>query len=101
MQKIIKETILFFKNLPCDEFSVYPLIAYPGTALHERPEDFGITKIDRNYSNYIQIGRDFRAGFTIRTNEFDEEKVCEWRNHVIQEMLKDGRTWAGNSHGFK
>ncbi|TVL97294.1 MAG: B12-binding domain-containing radical SAM protein [Candidatus Brocadia sp. WS118] len=97
----IEETLTLMRSCPWEEFSVYPLIAYPGTPLHDRPEDFGITKIDRNYSNYLQIGRNFRAGFTIRTAEFDEEQVREWRDYVVQELLEDGRTWAGNSHGFK
>jgi radical SAM superfamily enzyme YgiQ (UPF0313 family) len=97
----IEETLTLMKSCPWDEFSVYPLIAYPGTPLHDRPEDFGIMDIDRNYSDYLQIGRNFQAGFTIRTKDFDEHKVREWRDYVIRELLADGRTWAGNSQGFK
>ena len=97
----IAETLTLMKSCPWDEFSVYPLIAYPGTPLHDQPEDFGITDIDRNYSDYLQIGKNFQAGFTIRTKDFDEHKVREWRDHVITELLADGRTWAGNSQGFK
>jgi anaerobic magnesium-protoporphyrin IX monomethyl ester cyclase len=97
----IEETLDLVKQCPWDEFAVYPLIAYPGTPLHERPEDFGITYIDRNYSDYLQIGRNFRAGFTIRTREFDEDKVRRWRDYVIDQLLADGRTWAGDSPKFK
>lgn len=99
--KTIEETLFLMKNCHWDEFSVYPLIAYPGTPLHDRPEDFGITYIDRNYSKYLQIGRSLQAGFTIRTKDFDELKVREWRDYVITELVADGRTWAGNSQGFK
>ncbi len=59
----IEETLALVKGCPWDEFSVYPLIAYPGTPLHDDPEQFGITYIDRNYADYLQIGRNFRAGF--------------------------------------
>jgi len=96
----IRETLTLMKQCPWDEFAVYPLIAYPGTPLHDRPEEFGITYIDRNYSDYLQIGKNFRAGFTIRTAEFDERKVREWRDRVIDELLADGRTWAGDSPKF-
>ncbi|MGH9936001.1 MAG: B12-binding domain-containing radical SAM protein, partial [Blastocatellia bacterium] len=97
----IEETLTLVKQCPWDEFAVYPLIAYPGTPLHDHPEEFGITYIDRNYSDYLQIGKNFRAGFTIRTAEFDEHKVREWRDRVIAELLADGRTWAGDSPKFK
>ncbi len=97
----IKETIMLMKQCPWDEFSVYPLIAYPGTPLHNRPTDYGITYIDRDYSNYLQIGKNYKAGFTIRTKDFDEHKVREWRDHVISELLSNGRTWAGNAKGFQ
>jgi radical SAM superfamily enzyme YgiQ (UPF0313 family) len=97
----VEETLTLMKQCPWDEFAVYPLIAYPGTPLHDRPEEFGITYIDRDYSDYLQIGKNFRAGFTIRTATFDEHKVREWRDRVIEELLADGRTWAGDSPKFK
>lgn len=97
----IEETLALVKSCPWDEFSVYPLIAYPGTPLHDHPEQFGITHIDRSYSDYLQIGRNYRAGFTIRTAEFDEHKVRQWRDRVRDELLGFGRTWAGASQGFK
>lgn len=97
----VAETIALMKSCPWDEFSVYPLIAYPGTPLHDHPERFGITHVDRSYADYLQIGRDFRAGFTLRTDTFDEDDVHRWRDHVIEELVADGRTWAGDSRGFK
>lgn len=97
----VGETLALVKSCPWDEFSVYPLIAYPGTPLHDRPQDFGITYIDTNYSDYLQIGKNFKAGFTIRTATFDENKVRQWRDRVIEELLANGRTWAGNSQSFK
>jgi radical SAM superfamily enzyme YgiQ (UPF0313 family) len=97
----IGQTLALVRGCPWDEFSVYPLIAYPGTPLYERPEAFGITHIDRDYAKYLQIGRDYKAGFTIRTETFDEEQVKQWRDYVIYELLADGRTWAGNAIGFK
>lgn len=97
----IDETLRLLKACPFDEFSVYPLIAYPGTPLHDRPGDFGITHIDANYADYLQIGRSMKAGFTIRTAAFDEHQVRRWRDRVRDELLADGRTWAGDSPKFK
>ncbi len=97
----VMETLDLVKSCPWDEFSVYPLIAYPGTPLHDHPESYGITHIDRNYADYLQIGKNFKAGFTIRTSTFDEHQVRIWRDFVIAELLADGRTWAGDSKRFK
>ena len=97
----IQETLSLLKDCPWDEFAVYPVIAYPGTPLHDRPKDFGITYIDKNYSDYLQIGKNFKAGFTIRTETFNEEKVAYWRDLMINELTCQGRTWAGDSIKFK
>lgn len=97
----IQETIELMKSTPWDEFAVYPLIAYPGTPLFEQPERFGIVQIRRDYGEYVQVGRDRRAGFTIRTATFDEAKVRVWRDAVIATLLADGRTWAGAAVGFR
>ena len=97
----IEETLTLMKHCPWDEVSVYPLIAYPGTPLHDHPEKYGIVDIDRNYADYLQIGRNFKAGFTVRTNMFDEHQVRQWRDYVMNELLANGRTWAGNATGFK
>ena len=97
----IVDTLTLMKSCPWDEFSVYPLIAYPGTPLHDHPEKFGITHINKEYSDYIQVGRERQAGFTIRTNTFDEHQVSRWRDRIINELQANGRTWAGNSAKFK
>ncbi|MDR3070668.1 MAG: B12-binding domain-containing radical SAM protein [Propionibacteriaceae bacterium] len=97
----IEETLKVVKSAPWDEFSVYPLIAYPGTPIHDEPGKFGITHVDRTYSKYLQVGRGRTAGFTIRTAGFDEDKVCRWRDYVIQELQGNGRQWAGESKKFR
>jgi radical SAM superfamily enzyme YgiQ (UPF0313 family) len=97
----IEETLDLIKECPWDEFSVYPALPYPGTLLHDKPDAFGITYIDKNYSNYLQIGKNLKAGFVFRTNEFNEDKVYAWRELVIAELLKQNRTWAGKSEAFK
>lgn len=100
-EETIAETLALIKDCPWDEFMVYPLIAYPGTPIHDHPEKFGIVSIDRDYSRYLQIGRERRAGFTIRTTTFDPAQVRLWRDRVIAELLLDGRLWAGASRGFR
>jgi coproporphyrinogen III oxidase-like Fe-S oxidoreductase len=97
----IAETISLMKQCPWSEFSVYPLIPYPGTPIYENWDKFGIEAVNLDYSKYLQIGKEFSAGFTIRTASFDENQVHIWRDHMINILLDDGRTWAGDSQGFK
>jgi anaerobic magnesium-protoporphyrin IX monomethyl ester cyclase len=97
----IEETLALVKDCPWEEFMVYPLIAYPGTPIHDHPEKYGIVSIDRDYSGYLQIGRERRAGFTISTTTFDHHRVRLWRDRVIDELIADGRTWAGASQNFR
>ena len=48
-QQTIQETIDLVTSCEWDEFAVYPVIAYPGTPLHDNPKSFGITYIDKNF----------------------------------------------------
>ncbi len=100
----IQETLDLLQECPFDEFSVYPLICYPGTKLWREPEKYGIKKIKHNYPDYIQAGRLKNgypyAGFTIWTDSFGPDNVREWRNKIIDVLLNDGRKWAGNSKKF-
>jgi len=100
-EQSISETLALVTDCPWDEFMVYPLIAYPGTPIHDDPEKYGIVSVDRDYSGYLQIGRERQAGFTIRTDTFDKDRVRLWRDRVIDELIANGRTWAGASQGFK
>jgi len=100
----IRETLDLLRNCPFDEFSVYPLICYPGTPLWHDPARYGIRKIEQRYADYIQVGRRQngypRAGFTVWTDTFGPKKVREWRDKVIDALLADGRKWAGDSKSF-
>jgi radical SAM superfamily enzyme YgiQ (UPF0313 family) len=98
--KTVQQTVDLMQELQPDEFIVYPLIPYPGTPIWERPQDFGITHIDRDYSKYVQVGRGRKTAFAIRTKEFDERQVEEFRRYMI-EKLEATIQWAGTSVRFK
>ncbi|MFW5983180.1 MAG: B12-binding domain-containing radical SAM protein, partial [bacterium] len=84
--KTIEESIRFIRRLDFDEFAVYPLIPYPGTDLFNNAEKYGITNIDYAYDKYIQIGKNRKAGFTVRTKDFDEGQVRIWRQRMIDDL---------------
>jgi len=83
-----------------DEFVAYALIPYPGTPLYHRPEAFGITAINPDFSQYFQVRRERGTGFVFRTHDLDEAVIADMRALVI-ERLEPAIAWAGESKGYK
>jgi radical SAM superfamily enzyme YgiQ (UPF0313 family) len=96
----IAETVNLMRECNPDEFSVYPLIPYPGTPIYKNPETFGITAINADFSRYFQVQRRRETGYVFRTADLDEQIISDMRAHVIAE-LESKIIWAGNSLGFK
>ena len=78
-----------------DEFIVYPFIPYPGTAVWANPELWG-AKIDRDFSKYVQVGRNRQTAYAITTKDFTPNDVKKWREEMI-EALENKFRWAGKS----
>ncbi len=69
-------------ELPIDEFSIYPLIPYPGTAFYEHPGRFGYRIIQKDWSRYIQIGQGGDSSFALEHENFGPEEVRRWRTRA-------------------
>jgi radical SAM superfamily enzyme YgiQ (UPF0313 family) len=96
----VQETVDLILECAPDEFSVYPLIPYPGTPLYQHPEAFGITAIEPDFSQYFQVRRGRGTSYTFQTPDLDEELVADMRAYII-ECLEPTVTWAGDSREYK
>ena len=96
----VQDTVDLVLECAPDEFSVYPLIPYPGTALYQRPESFGITAINPDFSQYFQVRRERGTGYVFRTHDLDEETIAHMRAYIIQQ-LEPALVWAGDSKGYR
>lgn len=96
----IQETVDLMLECEPDEFSVYPLIPYPGTPLYQDPAAFGIREIKPDFSQYFQVKQQRGTGFVFRTDELDPSLIADMRQYVI-EQLEPWMTWAGESKEFK
>ena len=96
----VQQTVDLMLECAPDEFSVYPLIPYPGTLLYEKPEKFGITDINPDFSQYFQVRSGRRTGYILRTAELDEKIIGDMRDYII-ESLEPSMTWSGDSNEFK
>jgi anaerobic magnesium-protoporphyrin IX monomethyl ester cyclase len=83
----IKKYFDIAKDLPFDEYSIYPLIPYPGTAIAERPHDFGYEIIDLDFTHYIQIGKNRSTTFALRHKNFSENDVRRWY-YYVEELFR-------------
>lgn len=96
----VEATVDLMRECAPHEFSVYPLIPYPGTPLFHEPAQFGITHIDPDFSKYFQVRRGREAGYVFRTADLDEATIREMREYVI-ESLEPAVRWAGDSVAYK
>ncbi len=79
------------KDLPFDEYSLYPLIPYPGKAIAERPHDFGYEIIDPDFTHYVQLGKNRSTTFLIRHKNFTENDVRRWYDYVEELFCSSGK----------
>ena len=96
----IRETVELMLECAPHEFSVYPLIPYPGTLLYQQPEAFGITAINPDFSQYFQVRQARGPGYVFRTRELNEQLIADMRTYVI-EHLEPLVAWTGNSKEFR
>lgn len=96
----VQDTVDLMLECGPGEFSVYPLIPYPGTPLYQQPEVFGIAAINPDFSKYFQVQRGRDTGYVLRTQTLDEETVAHMRAYVIK-CLEPAIVWSGDSKGYR
>ena len=74
----ITESFQRAAELGLDEFAIYPLIPYPGTLIWKNPERFGYTITNRDFTQYVQMGKDGEAGYFLKHKNFTPEDVRKW-----------------------
>lgn len=99
-EKTVRESLKILLDCAFDEFIVYSFIPYPGTPVWYNPEKWGITKIDRDFSKYVQVGRERSTCFVVETKDFTADDVRRWREFMINELEKKF-IWAGESRENK
>lgn len=87
-EKTIEETKRFIEKADPDQYFVSNFIPYPQTDCYCNPEKYGITKMNTDYNNYIQVKKDGEGGVVFATEwlSMEEFKVLE----------KDFREWLSN-----
>lgn len=96
----VDQTVDLMLECHPDEFAVYPLIPYPGTALFRDPGAFGITNLNPDFTQYFQVRRDRGTGYVMTCCGLEPDEVASMRTHIIN-SLEPSLTWAGDSRAHK
>lgn len=91
----VKEYMEKAAKLNFDEYALYPLIPYPGTAIWNEPEKYGYTIIDKDFTKYIQTGKNRSTCFVLDHKNFNHEDVERWVKYSME--LLDNRGKIHNS----
>ena len=83
----MEETMEFIEKTDPDQFFVSNFVPYPGTDVWNHPEKYGVTHINKDFSNYFQVDE---TGFGSRNII---EKGLTNEEFLILE--KEFRTWIG------
>ncbi len=79
----------YFKKaakLGLDEFAIYPLIPYPGTQVWKNPGRFGYEIVDKDFTKYIQMGKNEQSIYALKHKNFQTQDVKRWKD-VAQDIL--------------
>ena len=83
--------------LPFDEFSLYPLIPYPGTLIATQPDRYGYEIVEPDFTRYIQVGRGRQTCFALRHSNFGPEDVQRWLARAEALFAARGKVHTGDS----
>ena len=100
-----KENIkYYFKqigNLKIHEFAIYPLIPYPGTRIWKYPEKYGYKIVNRDFSKYIQIGKNKSTVFALEHENFTSKDVQEFHSMATTILRESGMKHISESEVAK
>lgn len=85
-RETLEETKQFILDTNPDQYFISTFIPYPGTACGEKPKEFGITNITKDFRQFYQVNKDGFGGVTIDTEwlsmESGRELEIEFREWI-------------------
>lgn len=83
--------------LPFDEYSIYPLIPYCGTEIWNNPKKHGYTIINKDFTQYYQIGKNKKTCYVLDHINFTHNDVKRWIEFVYNLFEKNKKIHSGKS----
>ena len=97
----IQETIDFVKKTNIDQAQFYTFIPLPGNYVAQHPEEYGITRMSKDYSQYHHVtGTDGRGGKVVDTEFLTADEVQE-EMKKIREFLRNRKSRGAMQDYYK
>ncbi|MCJ7663019.1 MAG: radical SAM protein [Desulfobacterales bacterium] len=93
-RETMEETRRFIVEADPDQYLVNTMIPYPGTAVWNDPERFGITKLYKDFDEYYQLGKDGMGGLL----SFDTEWLTRYEFRKLEVELRE---WLRKNKEFR
>ncbi len=74
-EKTVEETIRMIQDTQPDQLFVSNFVPYPGTKVWKNPEEFGITEMSRDFTQYFQIDGTGTGGVVFSTKDSDSLEI--------------------------
>lgn len=97
----IKQYFEDASKLPFQEWTCYPLIPYCGTEIWKTPKKYGYKIIDKDFTKYIQIGKNKATCYVLDHKLFNHKDVKRWVNYVNNLFENRGKIHTGDSKVMK
>jgi len=84
----VRDTEKLLKACPPDFWNVSVFTPYPGSAVYDDPEKYGIKILTKDLTEYSMVGKDFKGNVIVETEEMKKEDIEQARDELIN-LLSD------------
>jgi len=84
----VKDTEQMLKECPPDFWNVSVLTPYPGSAIWEHPEKYGLKILTRDLTEYCMAGKDFKGNVVVETEKMAKADIEQARDELIALLLE-------------
>lgn len=77
----------FVTDFPPDGWHLSTFIPYPGTVYWEKPDEFGLTIVDRDFRNYYHLGKGAKGRIVTANRDCSKEELEELRDIIFKHLL--------------
>lgn len=93
-EETVEETKRFIERADPDQYFVSNFVPYPGTDVWNKPKDYGIVSMSKDFREYYQVAGDGAGGRIIETVQLSTKDFVQLEKEFREWLLKRGRRGA-------
>jgi len=99
-RETIRETKEFIKLAKPDQFFISTFVPYPSTDVWRNPQKYGVTRLDKDFSNYYLVGSEGHGGVNFETELLSKEEFTKLELE-FREWVKREVEWTGGMQDYE